>query len=238
MIVTCIYLQAIADELLQLIKSRQLMGSSGFLRGGVDRSALSPSKLLLCLIALKATRNEVKILTALVDLVQESYAEVPAQASSVWFQRTIWARVTTVTPWSLMAAIEDVVKNCAELHLESMATPLVSLAFELLGSSRSTASLSSSAGGAIDGAIGTSVTGGGGYVHGVGHIKRSVRTVLTSKVLAVPALPGSQYTTSGPSSDGASPRRRAAPSSPAALGAWMIWALFETQDYARRQIAK
>jgi hypothetical protein len=230
--------QAIADELLHLIKSRQLMGAGA---GGSSSSSLSPSKLLLCLVALKAARNEAKILAALVDLVQESYAEVPAQASSVWFQRTIWGRVTTVTPGSLKVAIEAVVRNCAALHLESMAAPLVSLAFELLNNSRAAAGPSSAAGGAVDGAIGTSVTGGGGYVHGVGHIKRSVRTVLTSKVLAVPTLPASQYAAAGPSPEASAPRRvaaGAAPSSPAALGAWMICALFETHEYARRQIAK
>lgn len=132
--------QGVAEELLTLLRARRLTTSHSECFHAAGGPLLSPSKLLLAMLASKTPRNEMRTLAGLIEVVQEAYAQQPIAGDSMWFQPGIWSRVVRSTPHHLCAAFSALLRDCSLMHLEASTAPLVNLALALLTTTHSLAS--------------------------------------------------------------------------------------------------
>ena len=124
--------QSIADELLSLFKFRRLCTSQSLASHQHGSPMLSTSKMLLAMFASRAARNEMKVMTALTDLIQESFSTALLPVQSLWFQEAIWKKVIYITPHDVCEVFDNLLSNCSVMQLEGTTAPLVNLAFSLV----------------------------------------------------------------------------------------------------------
>ena len=130
--------QAVAAEIVSIVKTRRLLGKGSSsvpaTRAGIsasaDRPSVSPAKVLLCMLAAKAPRQEVKIISALCEAVGETHLIQEKVASSLWHSTETWRAVVELQPGQMQAAFE--VLFAGSLLVEAVAAQLVALALALM----------------------------------------------------------------------------------------------------------
>lgn len=209
--------QGVADELLNLVKTRCMFTNHSLCYQRTGAPLLSSAKLLLALLASKTPRNEIKTLTALTEFVQEIYALQLIGSTSIWFQPTIWSKVISIYPSHLCDVFDVLLSKCSSMQLEAVSAPLVNLAFLLVSTQASFSPNDFGALGAVAGIIGSE-----------GTIKSGARDVLLQNSIQV----------APPHSSSSNTVCNQVPGSPGAFGAWLLSNIFIYNEHARTQIAR